>query len=1396
MVKSIKTIFVLTIAVLFALGGLSGVAMAADLTETEGQTTFTKKVVVYNMDIHIDDNGVEYFPIQVYTAIDSLSYKEVGMSMTVSSLSGSFGARTQTKNTKTVYTRMVFNDPDEGMKYYSASTLGGAYIYGHQMLFMANNWTGSDVQIAITPYAIDANDNTIYGSTIYVTDAEIDKRDPGKTLFAQKETITSNTETNVAIGDAIKLGDLFAAADGVTINSARVKVTVEGATYTPNESDWTQGTVVFDTTGTAKITVKDGYNIASTLTFEIAAIEKFTAKTVDSIEEGTTLTLGDIFETVQGVTIDSAKVTLDVSEGVTYVANESDWTQGNVTFDSEGTATVTINEGTNIPVTAEITVLPKPIEKFAATELDQVYAESTVTLGELFTAKDGVEIDSAKVTLDVSEGVTYAANESDWTQSTLTFDVGTATVTINEDINIPVSTSVTVLPIDKFTIKFENTDEYVYRVGSVNNVALGSLFSSTNADSESVTVTVTNKSGTASGTFTPNAADWTAATIKFAGTGMVEVTVSDANSNPLSLDLEVVNATNVTSYSGLGNRNSVLLDNITMPSGSYYISGATLYGNGFTFDVRNGDYTGSGYLSSNYLILMSNATIDNTKIVGAVYTKYGATVSSDYNRAAILCLGNNTITNSFVSNCAAPVRITSGNLEISDTILKGGNFANLDIRNGHVTLNNVTTINQYNSNDAGSDGSVPVGLGVVVYYEQVLDTTTIDIKGTFKQYNVLSESQAESIKDTSARTLAVAMFNSDYSTVQYNDGNDVWVNAGIISMTSGVDDDNVSDVSGYQHIYPVFQGAKGYLHTFKPDASSVSAVAPEYEATAQGAIAPSYSFDYTTKNFVEKTEGSNNYCYESDGTVHIAMDQGESFSWDTSILTVTKNGSSLDYTVSMNGTDYTGKSIVFDTSGTYVVEYTYSDPNNYTVDAEGNVTTYSVSYTKQVYISVAVIAPDAKNATFTFGSAGTSAKTVTIGNDTYVMPDVSGTSSTVGSITVSGTTVYYPIVNAYTSDGATEHSSFNSWYMCYPVFKNVVSITDYSDGGTGAEEYYNSSTTTMPANLSLIAYTQYYKSSSAPSGSVTFNTTGGAAKAFRYEAGNDAASTPTTLSNVLIYASPTLSNNARDEMYGLVKYQYTDNAGAIYNYVVGYHAPQTTVKSITCLAEGTLITLADGSQKKVEDITTEDDLLVFNHETGKYEAGKLWFTDHTGDLAANRSIINLKFSDGTVTRISYEHSFFDLDLMKYVFIREDNVSEYVGHRFVKTLWDGEEFTNGEVTLTEAYVTVENIKVYGPISEYHLNMVSDSLLTMPSFNFGVTGFINIFDYEEDLSYDDEKMAADIEKYGLFTYDDFSNVMSLEDYNKTPMPYFKVSIGKGYLTYEEIEMTLTYLAENGF
>ncbi len=923
--------------------------------------------------------------------------------------------------------------------------------------------------------------------------------------------------------------------------------------------------------------------------------------------------------------------------------------------------------------------------------------------------------------------------------------------------------------VKKFETKF--TGDFLYRIGNQNTVSLGSLFKEIDNVKPSVTdsgvwvtVEAIDENSNVSGVFTKDTDTWTNGTLKFSGTGVVKVTIQDYNyCKPTVLYLEVVDATNLTSATGTitGGTFVLLCDVNTSTYVNYW--DCTLYGNGFTYSL-NGAPTAYNSKQGHGILITKNATLDNLVIVGDVYNSYGAYTNQDYYNSAVDVVGDTVIQNCYISGCSAPIS-TRANATITNTTLYGGTVANLIIKSGTVTLEDVTTANY-------DDGRSLVGMGIVIHSEAT-ESAKLILNGTLTQYNFISESKVPT--DTYAKNLHTAMFGNSCSKYHFGTSPNRYVNAGIISLTALFNEYDITDNAntGYVGNAVTVSGVNGYVYTQPNTSGSVNNNCPEYKPTTQGAVSPSYSFDHTI-NEVAKTDGSNDYCYEESGTVYISMDEGDSFDWNTSILTVTKLGNKLDYTVTMNATDYTGKTITFNTAGDYTVTYTYTDGYNSKLNEKGDVTTYEITYTKTVAINVSIIKPTTKHAEFTFGSAGTASTSTTVGNNTYIMPNVTATSSTVGSITVSGTTIYYPIVNAYTSDGATAHSSLNSWYMCYPVFKNVISITDYESAGTGNAVTYGSSTTTMPSGLSLTAYSNYFSQTTAPSGAVSF-TSGGADIAFKYQASNSASSTPTTLSNVLIYASPTLSNNARNEMYLLVQYKYQDNAGATYYYYVGYHMPQTTVKNV-CVTPDTPVTLADGSQKRIDQVTYEDQLLVWDFFNGEYTVvPSAIIFDHGYD---NRRVLNLNFENGITVKVITNHGFYHAQSDSFVFIDEENVESYIGSDFVRMSGDSYD----TVKLIGYSVTEEYTGAYSIQTALHNNFMVEGMfsITEPEFD----GWFDYFVIGEGMKYDEEKMQADIEKYGLYTYEEFAEYVTYEQFIAFNGPYLKVLVGRGVVTYEQI------------
>jgi len=221
----------------------------------------------------------------------------------------------------------------------------------------------------------------------------------------------------------------------------------------------------------------------------------------------------------------------------------------------------------------------------------------------------------------------------------------------------------------------------------------------------------------------------------------------------------------------------------------------------------------------------------------------------------------------------------------------------------------------------------------------------------------------------------------------------------------------------------------------------------------------------------------------------------------------------------------------------------------------------------------------------------------------------------------------------------------------------------------------------------------------------------------------------------------------------------------------------------SCLAAGMLITLADGRQVPVESLRGDELLLVWNLYTGGYDTAPIMFIDR--DATQNYSVINLSFSNGETVRVISEHGFWDYDLNRYVYL-DGNAAQYIGHWFCgKTSDEDGNMIMERARLTDVMVTQAMTTAYSPVTYGHLCYFVNGMLSMPG---GIDGLFNIFEVDaETMSCDIESMQADIERYGLFTYEEFAEhvPVSQEVFEAFNGQYLKVAIGKGLITYERLQ-----------
>jgi hypothetical protein len=229
------------------------------------------------------------------------------------------------------------------------------------------------------------------------------------------------------------------------------------------------------------------------------------------------------------------------------------------------------------------------------------------------------------------------------------------------------------------------------------------------------------------------------------------------------------------------------------------------------------------------------------------------------------------------------------------------------------------------------------------------------------------------------------------------------------------------------------------------------------------------------------------------------------------------------------------------------------------------------------------------------------------------------------------------------------------------------------------------------------------------------------------------------------------------------------------------HCIDGDLESSGCVAADTLILLADGTYKRIDELTYDDVVMVWNFETGTYDAAPISIIFYHGHK--NYDILNLQFSDGTILKVINDHGLYSVDDNNYVYLSINNVDDYIGKQFVK-------YNNGNianVTLVKYYVTTEYTGSYCLQTAGTNNYIAENMfsLTKPD----ITGWFDYFEIGDDMKYDESQMQADIEMYGLYTYEDFVHTgITYEQFLAFNGPYLKVLVGRGVLTFEDIEQLI--------
>lgn len=913
---------------------------------------------------------------------------------------------------------------------------------------------------------------------------------------------------------------------------------------------------------------------------------------------------------------------------------------------------------------------------------------------------------------------------------------------------------------EKFNIKFPHIDSFLYRLGNRNAVALDSLFeAATTIDSNEVGVVIRSLQGSAAATYTANPTDWTKGTISFTGTGVVRIIIHE-NSVTTAFNVEVIDAVNATGATNATANNIVLLNDCGFSS--IEVSGGyTLYGNGFTMTCASDSYA----LDFGYsFVTLNNGTLDNIQIVcpnfdyAALY-KNNLTSSDNrsytdesgktryYNaKSGVMVSGNSQILNSRISGARAAVNVIGGNAVIDNSRIELGAVASILVGAANsLVLRDITLIQKPTPSTYNPDKSL-MGFSVLYLCDSAGNVTPTTIEGSFVQQAWITEEDSKYVPSEGRSIVSTVLKEENYLHDIDGDNTNESLNLGFAFMpddssVSINEPKNITDKRTDKDTIPY--AMKDVKITVLLTAYTVyvfsylnsNGTADSFK-TEEIYVPNKYS-DIIMVDYADTTEGlTNGKSYGTSGwtyELNVDLDKVSGYGIDFNKLTMTVNGVTVsDFKV--NGETKPATPVVVSAGGT-----------EYLLTASLNDKEYSVIF-KVTGTETSKESPSLVSANYIAGKC--------------VASSYGGTWSGAAPALV-GIQVKY-------------------WSVAEKQYKTI-NLADYTPTTSGKLNGANTTWEFSPDNKDF-----------------TLKLTGG-----QVHSGNNIYAMPVVCDGTLYFvpaSSKGLVNTGNSARSISVSYEFKDNNnGETLNFSHAWSVAENkdeqysysdfcngTLTQLSgssgggsCITPDTLITLADGSEKRVDELKGDEMLLVWNLETGKYDVSPIVFVDTEAEI--EQKIVHLYFSDGSDVKVIDEHGFFNIDLKKYVYIDAVNYKDYIGHRFVA---EGDITSDNwnVVTLDNVVIETEKTTAWSPVTYEHLCYFTNGILSMPG---GIEGLFNIFEVDTDtMRYDCEKMQEDIETYGLFTIDDFGGMITEDAFMAFNGAYLKVALGKGILTWEDI------------
>ena len=124
-----------------------------------------------------------------------------------------------------------------------------------------------------------------------------------------------------------------------------------------------------------------------------------------------------------------------------------------------------------------------------------------------------------------------------------------------------------------------------------------------------------------------------------------------------------------------------------------------------------------------------------------------------------------------------------------------------------------------------------------------------------------------------------------------------------------------------------------------------------------------------------------------------------------------------------------------------------------------------------------------------------------------------------------------------------------------------------------------------------------------------------------------------------------------------------------------------TATGYFCLTGDTLITLANGTQKRIDELTLQDKVLSYNPTTQELEADEITYVDSMENKTYTEYDI-WTFSNGTIIKTVHRHRFYNVERQEMTYMDKWNIGEHAINQ------------NGEIIALTSHKNVkEKVKHY-------------------------------------------------------------------------------------------------------